>query len=66
VEHSGYPIIWLIVKIRGGNHNLPGAQSGLYPDQDWIQSLTTFDVALFKGKAWMGNENAGWVHRSPP
>jgi hypothetical protein len=53
-------------KLGAGNHGLPVAQSGLYPDQDCIQSLDTFDVALFKVEAWIGNENAGVVHRSPP
>lgn len=31
-----------------------------------IQRLPTGSIALLKGEAWMGNENRGLVHRSPP
>ncbi|HBP5739521.1 TPA: DUF1826 domain-containing protein [Pseudomonas aeruginosa] len=34
-------------------------------DAQLIHSLSTGDVALFKGERWEGNEGAGLVHRSP-
>jgi hypothetical protein len=40
-------------------------QSGLYKTQHDIQQLSCGEVALLKGEAWIGNENAGLVHRSP-
>lgn len=40
-------------------------EAGLYQHTDDIQQLTCGDVALLKGERWIGNENAGLVHRSP-
>ena len=38
----------------------------LYEDDRDIQQMTLGDVALLKGERWIGNENRGIVHRSPP
>ena len=40
-------------------------ESGLFKHQSDIRQLTCGDVALLKGENWIGNENAGLVHRSP-
>lgn len=53
-------------KLGIGSEGLADAQSGLYLHQDCIQQLNISDVALLKGEAWIGNENRGLVHRSPP
>lgn len=38
----------------------------LYDDDRDIQQMALGDVALLKGERWIGNENRGIVHRSPP
>ena len=38
----------------------------LYEDDRDIQQMKLGDVALLKGERWIGNENRGIVHRSPP
>lgn len=48
-----------------GSMGVPDHESGLYLLDDDIQKLGANDVALLKGEAWEGNENAGLVHRSP-
>jgi hypothetical protein len=53
-------------KLGTGNQGMTDAQSGLYTDVSCINTLHPGDVALLKGEAWEGNENAGLVHRSPP
>lgn len=40
-------------------------QAGLYQAQSDIEQLQQGEVALLKGELWLGNENAGLVHRSP-
>ncbi|WP_211826045.1 DUF1826 domain-containing protein [Kistimonas asteriae] len=52
-------------KLGSGNNGQPDAVSGLFQKEDDIQQLTCGDVALIKGERWVGNENAGLVHRSP-
>jgi hypothetical protein len=44
----------------------PDEASGLLKPGAQIQSLRSFDIGLFKGEAWPGNEGRGAVHRSPP
>jgi len=48
-----------------GSNGVPNAQSGLFSRSDDIQQLEIGDVALLKGESWIGNEEAGLVHRSP-
>ena len=52
-------------KLGRGNNGKPDHESGVYTDCNSIQRLNCGDVALLKGEAWQGNENAGLVHRSP-
>lgn len=52
-------------RLGAGNNGLSDEESGLYAFSEAIQTLNTADVALLKGEAWLGNENAGLVHRSP-
>ncbi len=52
-------------KLGGGNEGKTDEQSGLFNNLQDIHQLRTGDVALLKGEAWEGNENAGLVHRSP-
>ncbi len=52
-------------KLGHGANGLPDNESGLYESAEQIQQLTSGDVGLLKGSAWMGNENNGLVHRSP-
>ena len=52
-------------KLGFGSDGHEDAQSGLYRHPTDIQSLSCGDVALLKGAAWEGNEQAGLVHRSP-
>lgn len=41
-------------------------QVKLYASDSDIQHMALGDVALLKGERWIGNENKGIVHRSPP
>jgi len=52
-------------KLGIGSNGQPDHQSGLYRSHDDIQQLSCGEVALLKGELWVGNENAGLVHRSP-
>lgn len=52
-------------KLGRGNNGKPDHESGVYTDVSLINRLNCGDVALLKGEAWQGNENAGLVHRSP-
>ena len=52
-------------KLGLGSQGKADHESGLYQNQDDIQQLNCGDVALLKGEMWLGNENAGLVHRSP-
>jgi hypothetical protein len=52
-------------KLGFGNGGMPDELSGLYPEENCIQNLELFDVALLKGETWDGNEGRGLVHRSP-
>lgn len=52
-------------KLGPGSKGIPDAQSGLFSKSDDIQQLEKGDVALLKGESWIGNEEAGLVHRSP-
>ena len=38
---------------------------GLYKDAGQVKQLEKGHVAIMKGEKWIGNENAGLVHRSP-
>jgi len=53
-------------KLGAGNKGLNDDLSGIYKKEIDIKNLACGDVALLKGEAWIGNENAGIVHRSPP
>ncbi len=52
-------------KLGLGSKGQLDLDSGLFADQSDIQRLACGDVALLKGELWVGNENAGLVHRSP-
>ena len=52
-------------KLGPGSNGKPDARSGLFSRSDDIQQLDVGDVALSKGECWIGNEEAGLVHRSP-
>ncbi len=52
-------------KLGLGSNGLPDNESGLYENPQDIQQLNSGEVALLKGELWMGNENAGVIHRSP-
>lgn len=52
-------------RLGTGNQGLADDKSGLFRHQDEVQQLAVGDVALLKGEAWIGNEGAGLVHRSP-
>ena len=52
-------------KLGNGNNGLPDNESGLFQSNQNIHQLTIGDVAILKGELWVGNENAGLVHRSP-
>ena len=52
-------------KLGPGSNGLADIDSGLYQDQSDVQRLNCGDVALLKGELWVGNEDAGLVHRSP-
>ncbi len=52
-------------KLGPGSQGLPDDQSGLYSRSEDIHQLVAGDVALLKGECWIGNEDAGLVHRSP-
>jgi hypothetical protein len=52
-------------KLGTGNQGLADDKSGLFRHRDEVQQLAVGDVALLKGEAWIGNEGAGLVHRSP-
>jgi len=52
-------------KLGTGSAGLSDQDSGLYPSEAHIETLTAGDVALLKGELWEGNEGAGAVHRSP-
>ncbi|MCG8669572.1 MAG: DUF1826 domain-containing protein [Pseudomonadales bacterium] len=52
-------------KLGHGNQGKPDEESGLFTNPSDIRCLTPGDVALLKGELWIGNENAGLVHRSP-
>ena len=46
-------------------HNQPDELSGLFQSETDIKNLKSGQVALLKGEGWLGNQNAGLVHRSP-
>ncbi len=48
-----------------GSQRQPGFGPGLYADLSNTQRLSCGDIALLKGSLWVGNEDAGLVHRSP-
>lgn len=52
-------------KLGKGSLGLSDEESGLYANKNDVRLLTHGDVALLKGESWIGNENAGLVHRSP-
>lgn len=53
-------------KLGHGSQGQEDSVSGLYSQEGDIQQLSCGDVAILKGECWIGNENAGLVHRSPP
>lgn len=52
-------------KLGAGSGGQSDEQSGLVRSTNDIEHLKEGDVALLKGERWLGNENAGLVHRSP-
>ncbi len=52
-------------KLGPGNGGKPDDRSGLFSRESDVQKLSIGDVALLKGSAWEGNEEAGLIHRSP-
>ena len=52
-------------KLGRGNNGKSDEESGLFSSRKDIHRLNQGDVALLKGESWLGNENAGLVHRSP-
>lgn len=48
-----------------GSQGIPDEGSGLLKSGAQIHRMQTFEVGLFKGELWPGNENRGAVHRSP-
>ena len=52
-------------KLGPGSRGKPDEESGLYHGADQVNQLKAGEVALLKGELWVGNENAGLVHRSP-
>ncbi|MEL7537021.1 MAG: DUF1826 domain-containing protein [Pseudomonadota bacterium] len=52
-------------KLGPGSNGQPDHKSGLFQHPQDVQTLTCGDVALLKGELWVGNANAGLVHRSP-
>jgi hypothetical protein len=52
-------------KLGVGSGGKSDEESGIYQHPSHIQTLSCGEVALLKGEAWLGNQNAGLVHRSP-
>lgn len=52
-------------KLGVGSAGLSDQESGLYGNESDIRQIAAADVALLKGEAWQGTQNAGLVHRSP-
>lgn len=52
-------------KLGAGSKGKSDEESGLFESTKDVHQLKAGDVALLKGEAWKGNENAGLVHRSP-
>ena len=52
-------------KLGAGSAGKLDRESGVYEKERDIQKIAIGDVALLKGEAWQGNQNAGLVHRSP-
>ena len=52
-------------KLGVGSAGLSDQESGLYGSESDIRQIAAADVALLKGEAWPGTQNAGLVHRSP-
>lgn len=48
-----------------GSQGIPDEGSGLLKSGAQIHRMQTFEVGLFKGELWPGNENRSAVHRSP-
>jgi hypothetical protein len=49
-----------------GSGGRADADSGLFAEAAATQQMRPFEVGLFKGQDWPGNEGRGAVHRSPP
>jgi hypothetical protein len=62
LEHQDVNRRWLG---HGTPRDVPDERSGLIRRGAQIHELNTFDIGVFKGEAWPGNEARGAVHRSP-
>lgn len=62
LEHQDVNRRWLG---HGTPRDVPDECSGLIRRGAQIHELRTFDIGVFKGEAWPGNEARGAVHRSP-
>ena len=52
-------------KLGRGNNGLSDEMSEIYCDEDQVQRISPYDIALFKGESWPNNTGQGIVHRSP-
>lgn len=52
-------------KLGRGSQGVPDKLSGVYLNENNINSIGPYDIALLKGEAWPNNEGKGLVHRSP-
>ena len=48
-----------------GSKGMPDEISGIYSDENQINRVNSYDIALLKGEAWPKNAGKGAVHRSP-
>lgn len=52
-------------KLGAGSLGIADEESGIMPNVECINQLSSGDVALFKGEGWFNNQGKGIVHRSP-
>lgn len=52
-------------KLGPGSLGLADDVSGLFDKRTRIEAAEAFEIVLFKGARWQGNERKGAIHRSP-
>jgi hypothetical protein len=52
-------------KLGRGSKGLSDDKSGIYLDENRINKIKSYDIALLKGESWPNNTGKGAVHRSP-